>query len=197
METLDRIVEFKTFFNNRLDAEKTSIEMASRERDEYLDEFPLSRIKELTAEEYCLGTEHSKESLCYLIEFGKYKQTGFGIGGGSSKKYGVYYSQAEQCYKHGANPIDDIEVFWPQFRDEMYRFLVDSENTDSPVSLEEYPLLRGMAMVLTKFLCLYFPLKYFTIGSYSILKDLMDCFHYNYSNEMKCHEFLFQQKHKN
>jgi len=191
MEASARIEEFKAFFEKHIDSQRDSIEKEKQERDEFLKEYPLERMKSITAEEYCLGTEHSKDSLCYLLEFGKYKHTGFGIGGSSARKFGVYYSKSEKSYKRGAEVIEDIDSFWPQFRGEVYRFLTDSGSGDQPVVLEDYPLLQGMAMVLTKLLCLYFPGKYFSIGSYSVLKQLMDHFNYEYDGEMRCHQLNF------
>ena len=161
--------------------ERVSIKEAEKERNDFRSEYPLSRIKKLSVNEYCLGAEQSKNSLCYLLEFGKYKFTGFGIGGGSARKFGVYYSKADKCYKHGSKTIESIDDFWPLFRNELWKFLIDSGNSDSPVVLEDYPLLQGMALVLTKLLCLYYPDKYFTIGSYAVLKGLMDKFHYAYT----------------
>lgn len=187
----DRIEEFQEYFEQHKDEEKPFIDKAEKERDEFLQEYPLSRLKALSALEYCLGTEQSKDSLSYKLEFGKYKHTGFGIGGGSARKHGVFYSRNEDCYRHGTDPVDDIDEFWPKFRDEMFRFLTDSGSADQPVALEDYPLLQGMAMILTKLLCLYYPDKYFTIGSYNVLKDLMDYFHYEYDSGMRCHQLNF------
>ena len=191
METKNRIAEFKDYYEKHLVEKQSSIEISSKELESFLGEYPISRLKNLSVDEYCLGTEKSKESLCYLIEFGKYKHTGFGIGGGSAKKFGIYFSKSENCYKHGSDPVENIEEFWPLFREELCRFLTDSGKADEPLSLEEYPLLQGMAMVLTKFLCLYFPQKYICIGSYSVLRELMDQFHYAYNGEMKCHQLNF------
>ena len=191
METMERIADFKNYYETHLDAERASIEKAAKERDTFLNEYPLSRLKELSVEEYCLGTSQSKDSLCYQIEFGKYKHTGFGIGGGSAKKFGVYYNKAENCYKHGSDPIENIEEFWPIFREEMCRFLTDSGSADHPVVLEDYPLLHGMALVLTKFLCLYFQQKYITIGSASVLRNLIDLFHYSVEENVRCHQLNF------
>ena len=191
METNVQIEEFKQYFLEHAEAAKEDIEKNAKERNAFLDEFPLSRINDLSVDEYCLGTVRSKESLCYYLEFGKYRRTGFGIGGGSAQKYGVFYSKTENCYKHGSEPIDNIVEFWPHFRNEMFRFLTDSGKADYPVILEDYPLLRGMAMVLTKLLCLYFPNKYLSIGSNSVLKKLMDHFHYSYENGMRCHQLNF------
>lgn len=187
----EQIAEFKQYFENHRDEERASLEVAEKEREEFLSEYPHSRFECLSLDEYCLGTERSKESLSYKLEFGKYKNTGFSIGGGSARKFGVYYSKSEQCYMHGSDRIENVEYFWPRFRDEMCRFLTDSGNADHPVVLESYPLLQGMAMVLTKLLCLYYPLKYFTIGSYYVLRDLMDFFQYDYTNDMRCHQLNF------
>ena len=185
----DRITEFRLYIEKHPSLERDAAERL--EREEFLKEYPLSRIQELSVDEYCLGTERSKDSFCYLIEFGKYKHTGFGIGGGSAQKYGVYYNKSEQCYKHGNEPIDNIEEFWPQFRDAICRFLSDSEKADEPMNLEDYPLLQGMAMVLTKLLCLYYPHKYCSIGSYPVLKKLMNQFHYVYGSHMKCNQLNY------
>lgn len=52
-------------------------------------------------------------------------------------------------------------------------------------------MLQGMAMVLTKLLCLYYPHKYCSIGSYGVLKKLMDQFQYTYDGHMKCHQLNY------
>ena len=191
MDNTNRIAEFKAFLKERVGKDKATIEAEEKERIEFIQDYPLERIATLSAEQYCLGTEKSKDSLCYQLEFGKYKHTGFGIGGGSAKKHGVYYSKNEQCYKHGFESIGNIEEFWPQFRDEMFRFLSDSGKAEFPLRVDDYPMLQGMAMVLTKLLCLYFPDKYFSIGSYSVLRELMDLFQYDYTNEMRCNQLNF------
>ncbi len=191
MDNPDRINDFKSYVEKHIDSQKSSLEQESKNREEFINEYPVSRINNMTADEYCLGTDHSKDSFCYQIEFGKYKHTGFGIGGGSSRKFGVYFNKTENCFKRGTEAIEDIDAFWPKFRDELCRFITESGNTDQPVVLEDYPLLQGMAMVLTKLLCLYFPEKYCSIGSHSVLTKLMDHFHYEYSGEMRCHQLNY------
>lgn len=86
----DRITEFRFYIEKHLDSEKDAAERL--ERDEFLKEYPLSRLQELSVDEYCLGTDQSKDSFCYRMEFGKYKHTGFGIGGGSAQKFGIYFT---------------------------------------------------------------------------------------------------------
>jgi len=183
---------FKEFFENNVENLKDTINAENDEMVQFIREYPLERLNTLTVDEYCLGTDTSKDSLCYMIEFGKYKETGFRIGGGSANKFGVYYSRNEKCFKHGPQTIDDIDVFWPLFRDEMYQFIVKSGNDGEPHALEEFSLLQGMAMVLTKFLSIYYPEKYICIGSSQVLKSLLDEFDYNYQPDMRCHQLNYK-----
>ena len=39
----------------------------------------------------------------------------------------MYYSKTEQCFKHGSETIENIELFWPKFRDALCRFLIESD----------------------------------------------------------------------
>lgn len=89
---------------------------------------------------------------------------------------------------HGSQPIENIGEFWPDFKEELYDFIVKSGSNEEPLVLEDYPLLQGMAMVLTKYLSMYFPGKYISIGSFTVLKELMDYFGYEYEDGMRCHQ---------
>ena len=176
---------FEDYLRVNLDSARQGEQAGIIKRNEFLEKYPLERIKELTPEEYCLGTDNSKESLSYLMEFGK---IGFGIGGGSARKHGVYFSKKENCYMNGSTAIEDIEEFWPRFKESLYNFIVKSGSNEEPLVLEDYPLLQGMAMVLTKYLSMYFPEKYISIGSFAVLKELMDHFGYPYEDGMRCHQ---------
>ncbi len=188
---VNNIERFKSFFSLTVGSNKNSLEIAEQERAAFIEEYPLQRIKMLTADEYCLGTNESKNSLSYLAEFGKYKRTGFGIGGGSAQKHGFFFSKKDNCYRRGSENIDDITVVWPKFRDEFYHFIVRSGESEHPLVLEDFPMLQGMAMVMTKYLSIYYPRKYLTIGSWSVLRSLMDYFHYEYDDNMRCHQLNF------
>lgn len=177
--------EFEKYLESNLEKAEKEEAAGIKNRNDFIEEYPLERLKQLTPEEYCLGTDHSKESLSYLMEFGK---IGFGIGGGTSKKHGVYYSKKNNCYMHGSQPIANIDEFWPDFIETLYDFLMKSGFSEKPLVLEDYPLLQGMAMVLTKYLSMYFPHKYFSVGSLTVLKELMDYFGYEYEDGMRCHQ---------
>ncbi|MBQ8161583.1 MAG: AAA family ATPase [Clostridia bacterium] len=179
---------FKNYISQNLQKIKETRQIDIESRNVFLEKYPLSKIKELSIEEYCLGTEQSKDSLSYLMEFGK---IGFGIGGGSAKKHGVYFNKKENCYMHGSDPIASVDEFWKNFRNEFYQFLILSGESKSSLPLDDYPLLQGMAMVLTKYLSLYFPQKYLTIGSINVLRNIMDALGYSYDDSMRCHQINY------
>ena len=180
--------DFQDFINQNLERIRQTKQSEIEDRSAFLKKYPLEKIQELSIDEYCLGTEKSKDSLSYLMEFGR---IGFGIGGGSARKHGVYFSKKDNCYMHGAESIDHVEEFWPQFTTEFYQFLVLSGESNMALSLDDYPLLQGMAMVLTKYLSLYFPSKYLSIGSSNVLRYLLNDFGYTYDDSMKCHQLNY------
>lgn len=180
---------FRDFCKERL--QNTVVDESNEQlRQQFLKEYPIDRIKTMSPEEYCIGTPNSKKSLSYAMEFGKYKDIGFGIGGSSSLKFGIYFNKKEKRYKRGSQTISDINETWPLFREELYKFILDC-GLGEPKPLEDYPLLQGMAMVLTNFLCIYYPEKYITIGAQGILQSLMDYFGYPYEVGMRCHQLNY------
>lgn len=186
-----KLEEFRKYYFENLENAKIKKASEAAEIEEYLKEYPLDKLRSMTSVEYCLGTGYSKESFCYKLEFGKYRHTGAGIGGGSSKKFGVYYNKTEQSYRHGSTKIDNIQKYWPGFRNQLCKFLTDSDNDHSAMRLEDYPMLRGMDMVLAKLLYLYYPDRYTAIVSYSSLKELMNMFGYECDDSMRCHQLSF------
>ena len=160
-------------------------------REKFLEEYPLERIKDLTINEYALGTENFKESLSYKLEFGEYKSAGPGIGGSTAAKFGIYVNSNHE-YIYGRDVITDINSFWPQFINQLYSFLKDYEKTEEQFkTIEKYPLLKGMSMVLTKLLFIYYPTKFLNICSKKNLELLMKCFGYAYDKDMQAEELSF------
>ena len=62
-------------------------------RLEFISKFPLSKIQNLSLDEYCSGTD--KNSFCYWLE---YKNILFGIGGGNASKFGIYKGKDGKYY---------------------------------------------------------------------------------------------------
>ena len=182
---------YKTYYLNHLSQFIETEEKNIVLREKFLEEYPLERIKNLTINEYALGTENSKESLSYKLEFGEYKTAGPGIGGSTAAKFGIYVNSNHE-YIHGRDVITDINSFWPQFINQLYSFLKDYEETEEQFkTIEKYPLLKGMSMVLTKLLFIYYPTKFLNICSKKNLELLMKCFGYGYDKDMQAEELSF------
>ena len=64
------INDFKKFYLENIEKIKNKYDWAIR-REEYLDEYPLSKLNELKLGDYALGTDRYKESLSYKLEYGK------------------------------------------------------------------------------------------------------------------------------
>lgn len=150
------------------------------ERAEFVREYPIEFLKTMSVEEYAVGRGGDVSNLCYHLEFGKYKHTGMGIGGATAKKYGVYFNKAENTYRHRNDVIDNIDEFWPQFREQLYDFIKRAEDPTIAPSIEQFPLLRGMGMVLTKLLHLYYPHTYLSLGSRFAIEELLKFFDFEY-----------------
>ncbi|MDD2208667.1 MAG: AAA family ATPase [Bacilli bacterium] len=146
------------------------IENEINNRERFIMEYPISRIKDMTLDDYCLGLENFKNSFSYNLEFGKYKHTGFGIGGGVSCKHGIYFSGTDEKY-HGKNnkviEDQDVEHYFTSFKNQLVDFLESMENEVPDFNIDEkYPLLGGSGnyMFLTKLLSLYYPSRFISMS---------------------------------
>ena len=77
--------------------------------NDFLNEWPLTRIKELTLEDYTSTDNHN--TLTYGLEFGKYSKLG-SIKGGSSIKYGIYKRKNSDAHCGIKNCLNDTEYSW-------------------------------------------------------------------------------------
>ena len=168
----------KFYINNLNNNDHIKKEILNQEK--FVKEYPINKIKDLTLEEYCLGLENFKQSFCYKLEFGDYKATGFGIGGGVAAKFGIYYSGTDYKY-HGKNNkvIADEEVndYFEEYKKQLVEFLIDMNNNEPNFNVDDkYPLLGGSGnyMVLTKLLGLYYPDRFITTSKLNIYKKMCE-----------------------
>lgn len=131
--------------------------LASFKRD-----WPLSRIKNMTIDEYVIGRGAASKSFCYEIEQGKYKNLYLSIKGGTAKKFGIYWSKQERSYIDKSGTVltesEALTVF-KQLKSELvslieliqkgeYDILLDANQKSSNSFLTRYALT-------TKITCLY------------------------------------------
>lgn len=136
-------------------------------RNDFLIEYPLDRINILQLEEYALGTENYEESFSYKLEYGKYKNLGIGIGGGTAAKHGIYRKKDTKKY-YGINnkEIENPQEYWIEFRTQLYNYLISLNNINDMYNAKEiYPYLQGTSMVLTKLASIYYPEYFLNICS--------------------------------
>lgn len=162
-------------------------------RENFKKEYPLEIIKDLSLDEYTLGGTNNKESLCYKLEFGKYKNAGPGIGGSTAAKFGIYKHNDNEYYGKGNKKIENPVHYWQNLRYQLYMFLKEFEHCENvPIrASEKYPMLSGMGMVITKLLYIYYPDKVVNICSRNKLFILMRYFGYECSNDMQSEELSF------
>ncbi len=195
-DNIDKFIDYCEQKRNEL-IENEKNEKINREN--FIKDYPLDSIARLKVEDYVVGTGDGRRTLCYDLEFGKYRHTGAGIGGGTSKKYGIYYNKDNNVYRIGDNDIDNIDEVWPKFISQLYSFLKEGANQEKNPSLKDYPMLKGMGMVLAKLLYLYYPNNYESSLSTSLLKKLCQYFGFEYENTMDSFElsFILNKEFKN
>ncbi len=157
-------------------------------RIQFQQEYPLQRLRNMTLEEYALGSdaENNKESLCYKLEYGEFSKTAMGIGGGSAAKWGIYRRKEDnQYYGRNNEIIENPEDTWHTIRQQLCSLLQEYGNTLEPIHIfEKYPALKGMSMVLIKILYLYYPEKFVSIAKYNYLVWSLQEFRYTFAKDM-------------
>ncbi|MBR3052468.1 AAA family ATPase [Candidatus Saccharibacteria bacterium] len=167
------------------------------ERHEFSEEYPLERLKNLSLEEYALGTDNFRDTLSYKLEYGKYMRTGLGVRGVAATKHGIYKDNDGYYYGNkskNTQPISNPEEYWKEFRTELCRLIEDYNTATEPIPRrEKYPLLStvGFAMIITKLLCMYHPEKFVFLCRRKNLEALLDFFQYEYDTSMQPEELSF------
>lgn len=170
--------EFRKFYIDNTNKLKKDEETQNRIdlRKEFLTEYPIERLKELTIEEYVLGTSN-KDVFSYKIEYGKYKYVGAGIGGGSSAKHGIYLGKEGNYLGRKDEEIPNPDEFWNDFKNQMCSLLAEiGEIGKIPNITEKYPLMLSVPALLTKLGFLYYPNLFVNLCAKDKLLFIMDKF---------------------
>ncbi len=148
--------------------------------DEFKREYSIDKIASMTLEEYALGTDNFKTSFCYQLEFGKYRSVGLGIGGATAAKFGIYKKSDGNYYGRNNKIIDNPELFFLQFRNQLCSYLRDVDVAGTMFNAcDKYPLLQGVSMMLVKLSSIYYPDKFLNIGSHHDLVTIVKSFSFN------------------
>lgn len=146
------------------------VEQRENDRLSFIDKFPLAKLKDLSIDQFVQGTDDN--SFCYWLEF---KKIGFGIGGGNASKFGIYKTKNKEeivyATGYGKNKIYlDDQAAKDYFSDLLRNILKALDYTKS----NKIDLIRELEipmwnMILQKILAIYFPDKFLTIGSSTVL----------------------------
>lgn len=186
IESVDILDKFKEYYYANIDEYKNNEEAIEsiNLRSKFVNEYPIDRWKILSLDEYALGTDNFLDSLSYKLEFGEYKHTGMGIGGGSSSKHGIYYSK-NSCYRGYKNEvIANPQEYWNNFRNQIYDFLNEIRETNKfPEIDQRYSVIKTIPLLMAKLCFLYFPSMFISIGSRGKLQTIIDLFNIESSND--------------
>lgn len=151
--------------------------------EEFLNEYPLEIFQSMLLNEYCLGTQNSKKSLSYKLEFGKYKQLSLGIGGGTAGKFGIFYSSNDEIYKDSkGRKVDNPTVYWEAFRNQLHSFLMNIDKIEDYNFENDFPLLVGKNILLLKLLTIYYPDQFISINRRDALLSIYEYFGIDFDN---------------
>lgn len=181
---MKNIEEFrKYFYENKGDYEsREQYKNSVLSLKEFQNEYNFAKFKELTLDEYAVGNDN-KDSLCYKMEFGKYKLAGPGIGGSTAYKYGIYYSKDKNTFVTRDGICDDPEYTWGVIKNAIIKLIASIYNaSDVDQIIEDSNSLKGMSLFLAKICFCYVPDKLITIAGKNQLKKVLDTFEIDYDS---------------
>ena len=178
--------QFKTYYFANIEKYKNDSEALKSIalRKKFVEEYPISRLKTMSLEEYALGTENYLNSLSYKLEFGEYKHTCMGIGGGSAAKHGIYFSK-DNVYRGYKNEVlNNPSEYWNNFRNQLADFLIEfGETRIFPNIAEKYPMVQTIPLVAAKLCFLYYSNSFVSIGSKGRLQTIIELFDIESTND--------------
>lgn len=152
---------------------------------EFLEEWPIERLKTMTIDEYIVGNgENSKGTLCYELDYGKYSGIGLGIRGGTPlSKFGLMWSKEDNAYRdqQGLILADQVEERFSKLKQDLVEILEKGLALDfaDPVfnwETSSNEFTRRPAFV-TKLLCIYsFPNQILVGVNFKRNRDAWDNF---------------------
>lgn len=178
-DNINIIGKFKKYYFDNIEEYKLNEEAINgiKLREKFNVEYPITKLKNMSLEEYALGTDNFVNSLSYKLEFGEYKHAGMGCGGGSSAKHGIYFSKDNVYRGYKNEVIDNPEEYWINFRNQLCDFLTEiGETNEFPNVEEKYPLIQTIPLIATKLCFLYYPNYFISIGSRGKLQTITELF---------------------
>ena len=187
----DYIEDFRKYYINNLQRFINEESKYIPYRYQFVEKYPIEWYKDMNIDDYVSG-DGKTDTLCYDLERGELSQGGPGIGGQYASKFGIYIHDGKFVRKSNTDVIENIEEFWPEFRNQLYSLLKGYESLNAPIHTnDKYPLLKNMSMVLTKLLHMYYPNKFASICSKNKAILLLKYFGFDFDKNMGTDELSF------
>ena len=199
MENKVNIIEDfkKYFFENKEKFEKSdTYNQRKNNMKIFYQEYPFERLKDLSLEEYAIGNQNNN-SLCYKLEFGRYKECGPGIGGAFAAKYGIYFSRERNNYIYNKKIENNPEKRWDIIKEDLIKLISNIRDANNVDEINDnYESLKGMSVVIIKLAFCYFPQKVIGVCGRKQLESLLDLFDFEYDINVSSLKlaFLFNDK---
>lgn len=171
VETISNPLELLNGFFKNFDAGDSNVikerEERSRLRERFLSTFPKEKLKELTLEQYCIGTGE-RDNFCWWIELGL-KPLGYYFPG-SARSYRIYWSKGQDGYVKNGDllKIDDDNQAMAVVADQLDNIVVKRD-------WEEASKFFGPSFIL-KVLNSYFPEEFMPINAVNYITNALDLF---------------------
>ena len=135
------------------DAVKPWVEEAQRQREEFIDRFPLAAWPSMSLETYALGTEKFRDSFSYWLE---YKTAKLGsVRGGQARKH-LLYIQNKSLGWYFDPTYSSIEEAWDAVRAGFVHGFELAQKGEF-AAIDDIDAIRGGGAVRTKATFIYFP----------------------------------------
>jgi len=159
----ENLILFQAQFERELPEIMEQLNPLFKLRDAFVSKFNAEKFKDLTVEEYAIGTKKSDKSFCYILER---KLDGLGsIVGATAFKFGIYFgkikSDEELKYRFTKKYGESKEEAFKEVKRTIIKLLKDGENEDLDGLIESKisPMFKG------KLLSTYYPEKYLGVFS--------------------------------
>ena len=146
------------------------VDQREKDRLSFVEKFPLIELKNLSIDQFVQGTDDN--SFCYWLEF---KKIGFGIGGGNASKFGIYKTKNKEeivyATGYGKNKTYLVDQAAKDYFSDLINKIIkalDYTRGDKIDKIRELEIPMWN-MVLQKILGIYYPDKFLTIGSPTVL----------------------------
>ncbi len=164
--------DFIKFTSSLRDIWFSEDEVARKSRNDFAKEYTIEKLKSMTLEEYALGHEDFKSSLCYKVERGIYSNNG-SVRGGTAAKFGIYKSANGDWKNEKSQTITNPEEYFLEIKSRLVYFVESLDTLDT--KYDEFKDEKQKAFK-SKIAYLLRPDLYVRVYSEGVLKKLAKYF---------------------